>query len=202
MRLIDFFGKTVKPYKLRGCGIFHTRSTGKVDDNIYSLAQWDVNYYAFQKGTDVILIDSGYDNYPHPERNEAKIGLEPDWVKAVFLTHADMDHAGGVIDTNNRFKNATVYIHEKERDMLSGVEKRFKKGPFGFKNPIRRTSGYKLLKDHDVVLVGEIKVQLIHTPGHTYGHSAYIVEDRVLFTGDAIAVNEKGGYEFLIFFKT
>ncbi|MDO5737972.1 MAG: MBL fold metallo-hydrolase [Eubacteriales bacterium] len=201
MSLIDFFGKKIKPLKLRGRGIFNTNPTAQINENIYSIAQWDVNFYVYRKGEDVILIDSGYDNYPSPERDFAKIGLVPDLVKAVFLTHADMDHAGSIVDCHNLFENATVYLHEREQDMLLGREKRFKKGPFGLRNPVKRTSGYKLLQDNEVVEIGDIKVRIIHVPGHTYGHSVYIVDDRALFTGDSMAINDEGGHCFFNFYN-
>ena len=40
----------------------------------------------------------------------------------------------------------------------------------------------------------------IPTPGHTLGHTCYIVDDKILFTGDCLAINEKGGYSFFDFF--
>ena len=45
-----------------------------------------------------------------------------------------------------------------------------------------------------------IKVQTIHTPGHTVGHTCYLIDDKVLFTGDCLAINENGGYSFFDFF--
>ena len=42
-----------------------------------------------------------------------------------------------------------------------------------------------LLKDNDVVTVGSIKVRAIATPGHTPGSMSYLVDEAILFCGDA-----------------
>jgi glyoxylase-like metal-dependent hydrolase (beta-lactamase superfamily II) len=42
-----------------------------------------------------------------------------------------------------------------------------------------------LLKDGMVMDLGEVKVQVIHTPGHTKGHCAfYFIEEKIMFTAD------------------
>lgn len=42
-----------------------------------------------------------------------------------------------------------------------------------------------LLKDGMVMDLGEVKVQVIHTPGHTKGHCAfYFIQEKIMFTAD------------------
>jgi glyoxylase-like metal-dependent hydrolase (beta-lactamase superfamily II) len=43
-------------------------------------------------------------------------------------------------------------------------------------------------------------VEAIPTPGHTVGHTCYVVDNKVLVTGDCLAINETGGYAFYDFF--
>ena len=47
---------------------------------------------------------------------------------------------------------------------------------------------YTLLADGDVVDVGGTKIRAIATPGHTPGSMSYLVDDRVLFTGDTLVL--------------
>ena len=56
------------------------------------------------------------------------------------------------------------------------------------------------IEDGEIFDIEGIKVQAIHTPGHTLGHMCYVVDDKVLFTGDCLAVNDNGGYSFFDFF--
>lgn len=73
----------------------------------------------------VILVDTGYDDneenkkleqglgmigYQNPIKVLKKIGIRPEDVKHVILTHAHWDHMGGVC----LFPNATFYLQEEE----------------------------------------------------------------------------------------
>src|SRR5215203_3101170 len=46
------------------------------------------------------------------KRQIERLGLQPDDVRHIVLTHLDFDHAGGIED----FPNATVHVMEAERD--------------------------------------------------------------------------------------
>lgn len=54
-----------------------------------------------------------------------------------------------------------------------------------------------LLDDGDVFWIGDIKVEAILVPGHTWGHMVYLVDDAYLFTGDTIWLGPDGGYSFI-----
>ncbi len=64
-------------------------------------------------------------------------------------------------------------------------------------NPIidRLPCADKYLIDGEPFKVGGIELTPIHTPGHTDGHFAYSVDDRV-FTGDALLINGCGRTDF------
>lgn len=52
------------------------------------------------------------------------------------------------------------------------------------------------IQDHDVIVLGEIEIRAIATPGHTDSHMAYFVNgDRVL-TGDALFIRGCGRTDF------
>lgn len=139
MSIIEFFGHVIKPKKLKGTGVLNPEPTGIVNENISCIRQYDVNIWFYKKGDTLIAIDSGYIDFPDIQEEFDKININPEDVKAVFLTHADMDHAGGVADDGvNIFPNAKLYLQDYEEDMLNGVEKRFRFGPIQIKNPIKR----------------------------------------------------------------
>ena len=59
------------------------------------------------------------------------------------------------------------------------------------------TYGIKVLKDNEQIQLGDIKLQLVHTPGHTEESSCLLMHDKnnqqaCLFTGDTMFLNEVG----------
>ncbi len=48
------------------------------------------------------------------------------------------------------------------------------------------------LKEGDVISVGASQLQVLHTPGHTFESSCYLLDQRALFTGDTLFVNAVG----------
>jgi glyoxylase-like metal-dependent hydrolase (beta-lactamase superfamily II) len=53
-----------------------------------------------------------------------------------------------------------------------------------------------LLGDGDVITVGAVKVQAITTLGHTPGSMSFLVNDRVLFSGDTLVLRNGWVYPF------
>lgn len=202
MSKINFFAHNIKPRKLEGTGMLNPANTSVISENVRCIRQWDVNIWFYTKNGTTIAFDSGYETFPNLEGEFVKIGVDPKLIKTVLITHADMDHAGGISDKGTRiFPNACVYIHENEEDMLLGKEERFVFGPLKIKNPIVYSGRYCCLKDGETIYIEGIKIQVFHVPGHTPGHASYLVDDKVLITGDSLAINNNGGYAFLDFFN-
>jgi glyoxylase-like metal-dependent hydrolase (beta-lactamase superfamily II) len=153
---------------------FHTTPTGQIDEGLYTVSFGLVNMYLYTDGEHTIAIDTGVAGDTLGE-GLAQLGIAPDDVTHVFLTHSDVDHAGGL----GTFPNAHVYLGREEAQMIKGATRRF---PFSYNADITRP--YTLLDDGEVVTVGSIEVKAIATPGHTPGHTAYLVNGDTLFVGD------------------
>jgi glyoxylase-like metal-dependent hydrolase (beta-lactamase superfamily II) len=70
---------------------------------------------------------------------------------------------------------------------------------FSAKVALHENSGAKcadiLLKDNDVLTLGELEIKALHTPGHTDADLSFSVDDYV-FTGDALLVRDCGRTDF------
>lgn len=201
MNFITIFADIVKPIKLRGTGTFNPVNTGVIDENLSCIRQKDVNMWFYKKENTIISIDSGYKNDINLFKDLEKINIDNEKIEAVFLTHGDVDHVGGIISNNRFAPNAMVYLHNLEENMLLGREYRFGKGPIKIKNPVNFVGEYELFNDRKIFNIGNIKIECFHCSGHTKGHTVYLIDDKYLFTGDSIATNHLGGFCFFNFYN-
>lgn len=184
----------------------------KVFGNIYRIRQdipiralKTVNIYLLNSGDSSLMIDTGMglESVTEHLRNETL---------NVIVTHLHIDHIGGALDIQKQ-TDAEIYIHEIEwkrikflldnpRKAMGIIEGLFKENgvPDGLiRDMLKFHPGYKLLdqykfirelnvlRDNDVLKIGEYHVNVLWTPGHSNGHLCiYIPELKSLFTGDHI----------------
>lgn len=137
------------------------------------------------------IIDTGVGNRANPvwpQLNE--IGVNPENVENIILTHAHHDHAMGTFILLEK-ADARVYIHEKDT------------------RHIAQRLGDNLVKvqEGDVIETELWPLTVYWTPGHTEGGmSLYNRENRVLFSGDTVFPGgnfgrydgESGSYEAIL----
>jgi len=148
--------------------------TGHIVDNILVLKDDFANVFIIQDSAQYVVIDCA-NNLETVAGQLGKLGINPDNVVAVFLTHTDGDHVGAL----RLFEKAKLYISKEEEKMINGTKSRF----LWFGNYLPRTD-YILLNDREVVQIGNLKFEAFLVPGHTIGMTAYLVNDKYLFTGD------------------
>ena len=181
----------------RGKAIFKPLNTGRIDEHVACVREWIANIFFYTKNGTTIMIDAGY-NYERLGEKMGWLDIDPASVRQIFITHQDTDHVGALErDSELLFKDSTVYIGEIENRYLTGEARR--KVIHGlYKLPqVKMDNRRILLKDGEIVMIGDIRVECILVPGHTWGHMVYLVDDKYLFTGDTIWFGADGGYSFL-----
>jgi glyoxylase-like metal-dependent hydrolase (beta-lactamase superfamily II) len=181
----------------RGKAIFKPLNTGRIDEHVACVREWVANIYFYTKNNVTIMIDAGY-NYARLREKMGWIDIDPSTIQHILITHQDTDHVGALeTDSELLFRDATVYIGEIENRYLTG-ETRRKVFHGLYKLPMVRMENKKvLLRDGEVFQIGDIKIECLLVPGHTWGHMVYLIDDEYLFTGDTIWFGADGGYSFI-----
>ena len=129
------------------------------------------------------LIDPAFDTKKLLDEVE-KGGYE---LTHIINTHCHSDHSAG----NAAIMAATgakLLIHELDAERLDRILNRAFSRVLGGKGSPRPDI---LLKDGDVIKIGENILKVIHTPGHTIG-SICLYTDGSIFTGDTLFVGSVG----------
>ncbi|MBR6029496.1 MAG: MBL fold metallo-hydrolase [Clostridia bacterium] len=181
----------------RGKAIFKPLNTGWIDDHAACVREWIANIFFYTKNGTTVMIDAGY-NYERLKEKMGWLDIDPASIRHILITHQDTDHVGALEqDSELLFRDAKVYLSEIENRYLTGETRR--KVFHGFyRLPLVKMDNQKvLLKDGEILRIGDIKIECILVPGHTWGHMVYLIDDTYLFTGDTIWFGADGGYSFL-----
>ena len=152
-----------------------------IADNVYEVKSRAVSMFIYTAEDSPICFDTGISEDTVKRAFDA-LGFKPEDVKYVFLTHTDRDHVGSL----NLFKNAVVYLSFDEEQMVNKTTPRFL--GFVYNPPLKKA--YRLLKNEDIVQVGQTKIEALATPGHTPGSMSFLVNDSILFAGDTLILKE------------
>lgn len=100
-------------------------------------------------------------------------------VKYLVLTHGHPDHFAALAELK-KDTGAQVLIHRQDAEILEMPPIVFFGATFPQPPPADRQ-----LADGDTIELGDLKLKVIHTPGHTPG-SICLLADGVLFSGDTL----------------
>jgi metallo-beta-lactamase class B len=118
--------------------------------------------YVQETSAGLILIDSLYGSWVPPLlQNIRKLGLDPSDIRYVINTHGHFDHAGGSALLQKVY-GARVVMAEQDW-ALAATKPDIPR--FYMPVPERDIVG----KDGDVIELGDTRVELLQTPGHTEG---------------------------------
>ena len=154
------------------------------------------NAFLIRTPGSVLLIDTGYGTKLF--QNMETLGVKPEDIDAVLLTHMHGDHIGGLLrEGKATFPKAKLYVGQKESEYWTNREN-MKKAPAGsrsgFEKSIETLAAYKgrverftpgeLTKNGNELLPG-IRANAAY--GHTPGHTAFTIESagqKLLIWGD------------------
>ncbi|WP_458126822.1 MBL fold metallo-hydrolase [Paenibacillus sp. Z3-2] len=132
-----------------------------------------------------VLIDTGFPGqYDDLRIAFEKIGMPISQLKAVILTHQDMDHIGCLPEILQECgSQVKTYAHELDKPYIEGQLPLLKDGHL--EHPPKGKVDETVTDGQELSFCGGIRI--IHTPGHTPGHiSLYLKQSKTLIAGDSM----------------
>ncbi|MGF7185366.1 glyoxylase-like metal-dependent hydrolase (beta-lactamase superfamily II) [Desulfitispora alkaliphila] len=113
-------------------------------------------------------------------------------IKFIVNTHGHLDHiaANGILKKET---GAGILIHSEDAEMLTDPKKNL--SSYMGQNIVSPKAD-KLLQEGDNIVIGDdIKLEVLHTPGHSKG-GICLVTDNYVFTGDTLFAGSIGRTDF------
>ncbi len=156
--------------------------------------------YLLESGDTKILVDCGLNQGESfcDDLNYEKFPYDPGEIKAVFVTHAHIDHIGRLPKLVKEGFSGTIYSTGPTRDfaesmlldtahvMTEDAEKKGRSPLYGLDDIGRAISLWSGKKYHDIVEVGPFTVEF-YNAGHILGSASIMVSvegKKVVFSGD------------------
>ena len=112
-------------------------------------------------------------------------------VRAILLTHTDLDHIAGLHELREAFGSIPIAVHDSERDVVErGRPLRRELGPIA-----TQVDNVTRLADGESYQAGSLEFEVLHTPGHSPGGVTLKING-YLFTGDALFAGSIGRSDF------
>lgn len=176
----------------------------KITDRVYLVPGVVANPYIIVDADGLTVIDAGL---PRSQKKilayVEKLGKRAQDIKRIVITHADLDHFGGLAALQaatgartyaSRIEAESIALGKASREIqLSGFSPR--RVMYAVLRPFMKAKPVQV----DAILTGEQTLpalgglRVIETPGHTPGHiSLFAPSAGVLFCGDSMVSDEAG----------
>jgi glyoxylase-like metal-dependent hydrolase (beta-lactamase superfamily II) len=136
---------------------------------------------------DAVIIDANFEPQAIVEVAR-KAGAN---VRAILMTHTDVDHIAGLPALLEELGPLPVVVHEAEQHVL--VEGKPLRREFAAEPP--RVENVVSLGEQTHYHAGSLEFEVLHTPGHSPGGVTFKIH-KLLFTGDALFAGSIGRSDF------
>jgi hydroxyacylglutathione hydrolase len=155
--------------------IVQTFTVGAFQENCYLLVDERTNR--------AVIVDPGSEGDRLVEAiDDSKATLE-----AIWITHAHVDHVGAIASVKRRW-DVPVYLHPLDRRLYDAAGRQAQVYNVPFEEP---PAPEREFADGQSLNVGEVKLAVMHAPGHSPGH-VVIHGDGIALVGDCLFAGSIG----------
>lgn len=116
-------------------------------------------------------------------------------VKEMWLTHGHLDHAGGASDIRDSLDIPVIGPHKDDQFWMDTIADSWAK--YGHAGMGKNVVPDRYLEEGDVLKVGSVEFNVVHTPGHTPGHVVIFNQElKIAFVGDVLFRGSIGRTDF------
>ena len=153
----------------------------KLELEVKNFGHFTNTYLIYDENKEAVIIDPA-DKAEVIISEIENLELKP---KYVLLTHGHVDHVLALEEIVKKY-NIKVTANINEKDMLVGNVSNCS-NVFGLAQNQYNPDDFILLNNEEYISVGDMKIQMIHTPGHSIGSCCYYIEkENILITGDTL----------------
>lgn len=151
--------------------------------------QFGTNSYLVEdeETRDAVIIDANLE----PEQMVELVRRRGARVRAMLLTHTDVDHVGGLAALLRELGPMPVAVHDSERHVVTEGKPLRRQLPVQLPPVATVTS----LAESETFRAGSLEFDVLHTPGHSPGGVSLRIGEHV-FTGDALFAGSIGRSDF------
>jgi metallo-beta-lactamase class B len=194
------------PYDCERCADWNKpQDPFRVYGNTWYVGTEGLSSILIETSNGLILVDGGLaQSAPLIDANIRELGFDPLDIKAIFVSHAHFDHAGGV-NALQRLSGAAVYTSDNGVTTLGTG--RLEPGDPQYvadsdQGSFPATRNVVVVADGDAVTVGDVAVTAVYTPGHTNNSVTWTWESCALGScysvvyADSLTAVSARGYSF------
>jgi|TARA_B100001971_G_C18246004_1_gene574281 metallo-beta-lactamase class B len=148
----------------------------RVIGNLYAVGTYDLAVFLITSDEGHILINTGLEESTAQIRdNIESLGFRLEDVKILLQMQSHWDHTAALADIK-QITGAEMWTTEKDAPVLE--DGGFSDPHFGGRESFKPISVDKVIADGDLIELGETRLTVLETPGHTAGSSSYLMEVR------------------------
>jgi glyoxylase-like metal-dependent hydrolase (beta-lactamase superfamily II) len=153
--------------------------------------QFGTNSYLVEDEStrDAVVVDANLE----PELMVELVRSRGSRVRAILLTHTDVDHVAGLSALRQEFGDELpIAVHDSEREVVAGGASLRREFP---RAPLPAFDNVEPLVPGQPYRAGSLVFEVLHTPGHSPGGVTLKIGN-ALFTGDALFAGSIGRSDF------
>lgn len=147
----------------------------RIVGNVYYVGTYDLACYLIVTSKGNILINTGLASSEKMIKESiVALGFNPDDTKILLTTQAHYDHVAAMAAIKKR-TGAKMMANEKDAGVLTdGGSSDYELGKNGsMYKPVKVD---RLLKNGDTIALGDMRLVMLHHPGHTKGSCSYLFD--------------------------